>query len=53
MHAHIGFGDGLGDGGQIGAGFLQQIGVLLQAQARGLLLELEYGDALAQRVQRL
>lgn len=42
-----------GDGGQVGARLFQQSGVLLQAQARGLLLELEFGDALAQRVQRL
>ena len=52
VHAHIALGNGLRDGGQIGIGFGQQIAVLLETQARGLFLELKFGNALAQRVQR-
>ena len=36
---------------EVGLRVGQQLRVLLEAQARGLLLELELGDALAQRVE--
>ena len=49
LQAHVAVGDGFFDGLQVGLGVGQQRGVLLQAQARGLFLELEFGDALAQR----
>ena len=52
LHAHVAVGNGFFDGLQVGLRVGQQRGVLLQAQARGLFLELEFGDALAQRVQR-
>ena len=52
LHAHVAIGDGFLHGLQVGLRVGQQRGVLLQAQARGLFLELEFGDALAQRVQR-
>ncbi|MPM66173.1 hypothetical protein SDC9_113080 [bioreactor metagenome] len=52
MQAYIALGDGLRHGRQVGLRVGQQLAVLLQAQARGLLLELEFGDALTQRVQR-
>jgi hypothetical protein len=49
--AHAAFGHRLRHGFQVGLGVGQQLGVLLQPQAGGLLLELHVGDALAQRVQ--
>ncbi len=49
--AHVAFGDALRDGGAVGLGLVQHLAVLLHAQARGLFLELEVGDAAAQGLQ--
>jgi hypothetical protein len=49
--AHVAVLDALLDGRQVGLGVLQLLFVLFKAQAGGLLLELEFGDALAQRLQ--
>ena len=48
--AHTAFFDGQLHRLQIGLGIPQLLLVLLEAQARGLLFKLEFGDALAQRV---
>ena len=50
--ADVAFLDGFRHGLQVGLRIGQQCGVLLQAQARCLFLELELGDAGAQRVER-
>jgi len=51
VQPHFALFDRLGHGLQIGLRVGQQLGVLLQAQARSLLLELQVGDALAQRFE--
>ena len=43
--------DGQAHRRQVGLGIGQQLAVLLESQPRGLLLELEIGDALAQRIE--